>query len=169
MAYLTLHCVFVICIGDELRELSDARGSGPRQGGGPGGGAPWLNTLEYQSTVKRQMTKNLPPRNHCRYNSVSGHPREPLVGPHARAPTPQLCLVGHGTARWGYGHGTARLVHGTACQDMPLHTMCRAVPCRAVPYHDCEKCSVCVRNTPPSFPLVGPHARAPTQQLIFQV
>ena len=40
------------------RELSDARGSGPRQGGGPGGGAPWLNTLEYQSTAKRQMTKN---------------------------------------------------------------------------------------------------------------
>ena len=44
-----------------IRELSDARGSGPRQGGGPGGGAPWLNTLEYQSTVNMQMTfKELP-------------------------------------------------------------------------------------------------------------
>ena len=27
-----------------VRELSDARGSGSRQGGGPGGGAPWLKT-----------------------------------------------------------------------------------------------------------------------------
>ena len=34
-----------------VRELSDARCSGSRQGGGPGGGAPWLYTLEYQSTV----------------------------------------------------------------------------------------------------------------------
>ena len=46
-----------------MRDLSDARGSGPRQGGGPGGGAPWLNTLEYQNTVKGKITfKEL--RNH---------------------------------------------------------------------------------------------------------
>ena len=38
------------CIADGLtksriRELSDARGSGPRQGGGPGGGAPWYQSV----------------------------------------------------------------------------------------------------------------------------
>ena len=41
-----------------IRELSDAREAAPGRAG-------WLNTLEYQSTVKRQMTfKELPNMKH---------------------------------------------------------------------------------------------------------
>ena len=38
------------------RQPSDARGSGPRQGGGPGGGAPWLETGR---NTKAQSTRLL--------------------------------------------------------------------------------------------------------------
>ena len=45
--------------GDELRELSDARGSGPRQGGGPGGGAPWYQLVEIPKHRKDVDKKNI--------------------------------------------------------------------------------------------------------------